>query len=181
MTRRLNLIGRRFGQLEVLTFAGTDKHRRAQWECRCDCDTIKIISAQHLTTGATTSCGCVLGWTTKKPKHGLATRRTKHPLYRLWQSMIKRCTSPKCRSWPAYGGRGIAVCDAWKDAEIFVRWAATNGWSRGKQLHRKNNDGNYEPANCEWLAKEDHAQQHGCLPKVIRTAGVSNGCLAFGS
>jgi hypothetical protein len=63
-------------------------------------------------------------------------------------------------SWHRYGGRGITVCRAWKNLDIFVTWALANSWQPGLELHRNNNDKGYSPSNCQWLTKKDHHQKH---------------------
>lgn len=55
---RIDLTGRRFGRLLVLSYAETNT-RRAYWLCLCDCGTEKVISGKSLRRGTTTSCGCL--------------------------------------------------------------------------------------------------------------------------
>lgn len=71
-----------------------------------------------------------------------------HPLYRVWRSMINRCSNSICHDYKNYGGRGISVCDEWRtDFKTFYDWAISNGWESGLQLDRINVNGNYEPLN----------------------------------
>ena len=86
-------------------------------------------------------------------------RRAKHggyktKLYNVWQKMLRRCDSPNLKQYKDYGGRGISVCNDWKDFVCFRDWAYTNGYSEGLTIERKNNDGNYCPTNCEWVTRE---------------------------
>jgi hypothetical protein len=174
---RTDLIGRRFGRLKVLTYVGNDKHRRSQWQCRCDCGTERFFSSQHLINGRSSSCGCVLGYVPfKQIKHGFA-RRGNNALYAVWKGMIRRCTSFNDKHWNSYGGRGIGVCDAWKNIATFVRWSEANGWALDKELHRKNNDGNYEPDNCEWLSMDEHHRRH---KRQKRSFDLISATLSFG-
>lgn len=74
----------------------------------------------------------------------------------VWYSMIRRCTNPKDKAWPGYGGRGITVCIRWTGKEGFENFVVDMGPrpSRRYELDRyPNNDGNYEPDNCRWATK----------------------------
>lgn len=92
--------------------------------------------------------------------------------------MIRRCDCPTDKRWDAYGGKGIAVCDEWQQPETFIHWSQMNGWRPGLELHRINNNGNYEPKNCEWLTEDEHYKKHG---RRLERDGVASGVLAFGS
>jgi hypothetical protein len=58
MGKRLNLAGQRFGFWVAESFAGKNKRGQTQWFCRCDCGTTRVITANSLRTGNSTSCGC---------------------------------------------------------------------------------------------------------------------------
>ena len=78
-------------------------------------------------------------------------------LYRIWSNMKNRCTNPNADNYLFYGGRGIKVCDEWRDDFIpFRDWAIANGYTDKLTLDRIDNDGNYEPSNCRW---ETHLHQ----------------------
>lgn len=82
--------------------------------------------------------------------HGLY----KSPVYGIWKNMKKRCYNPKATSYSSYGGKGVTVCDEWKnDFKKFHDWAFSNGYEEGLTLDRIEVSGNYEPCNCRWLTK----------------------------
>lgn len=81
-------------------------------------------------------------------KHGLR----KHPIYQVWAGMKSRCENPKSIGYKNYGGRGITVCDAWRDSfQSFYDWAIAEGYEKGLELDRRENDLGYSPENCRWL------------------------------
>lgn len=89
-------------------------------------------------------------------KHGLSTER----LYKIYRGMIERCTNPKAAGFDSYGGRGITICEEWRQATpasimSFYAWAASSGYRDELSLERKDVDGNYCPENCTWISKAD--------------------------
>ena len=87
-------------------------------------------------------------------KHGLS--RT--PLHRVWRLMKTRCYNPHHDRYKDYGGRGITVCDEWRENFIaFYEWSISNGYSQGLQIDRINNDGPYAPDNCRWTTRKVQA------------------------
>ncbi len=154
MKKAQDLSGQRFGKLTVLERAGAKGHHTT-WLCKCDCGNAVTVSRGNLLNGHCKSCGCL--------KHRPAVNRThgqsKTRLYYVWRNMLNRCYNDKLRDYPNYGGRGITVCDEWKDNfQAFSEWAFSNGYDpaarRGEYtLDRKDTNGNYEPSNCRWVTE----------------------------
>jgi hypothetical protein len=97
-----------------------------------------------------------------KRKHGL--RNTK--IYKAWNNMKNRCFNKKVSVYKSYGGRGITVCDEWRnDVRLFYKWSLENGYKENLTIDRINNDGNYEPSNCRWVDMSIQAQNTRKLRK----------------
>jgi hypothetical protein len=149
-SKRLDLTGQRYGRFTVLSFAGIDKHSSTTWQCQCDCGAIRTVVGSKLRSGRAKSCGClsVESFGNRNRTHGLS----KLPEYTIWKLMRGRCNNPNGLHFADYGGRGIKVCERWTNFENFY---ADMG-SRPSKLHsidRINNNGCYEPSNCQWATQ----------------------------
>lgn len=170
--QKIDETGNRYGRLVVIRQAlpdeVTQKCRRVQWMCKCDCGKTAVTAGTYLRTGKTKSCGCLekenLQIIAQSHKtHGLAGTS----LHRIWGMMIQRCENPNLERYPDYGGRGIKVCQRWR--ESFQAFAADMGPrpSPKHTLNRKDNDGDYEPSNCVWSTAIEQANNTRANRTVI--------------
>lgn len=151
----LDLSGLVFGKLTVIGYSHTDRHRKAIWRCRCECGSMPAVAAYKLKSGHTRSCGCyqrAVGDANLAKGHveNFVHGQVGTPTYKSWDAAKQRCFNPRDDHFPAYGGRGITMCPAWRSS--FAAFLADMGERpEGTTLDRyPNNDGNYEPGNCRW-------------------------------
>jgi hypothetical protein len=148
-------IGEKYNRLTVVAEA-ENKHSNRYIFCKCDCGRYKTIALSQLLNGNTKSCGCLKKELRIKQNiiHGLA----KHPLYRVWSSMKRRCFNSNDESYKNYGARGIVVCSKWMVFKEFYIWAINNGYARGLTIERVDNDGNYDPSNCKLVPLKEQSK-----------------------
>lgn len=150
----VNLAGRRFGRIVVIFEASREKkYGRRRWFCRCDCGVEKVVEQAALVRGHVVSCGCY--------SRDMASARGTHreslngqsKEYRSWAYMKTRCYNKNRADYKYYGGRGIEVCERWKNS--FENFLEDMGrCPEGLTLDRENCDGNYSPLNCRWATWE---------------------------
>ena len=133
-----------------LRIYGTQGKMRRLGLYLCDCGNEKDIVMSDVNRGHTRSCGCL--HLEKKPKHGL--RHTS--IYKVWCGINTRCYNKNVEQYKDYGGRGILICDEWKNPLVFCNWAIENGYKKGLEIDRINNDGNYEPSNCQFITHKEN-------------------------
>ena len=149
-----DITGEKFGKLTVIALDRME-NRRSYWIVECECGNRKVVRGDTLKV--ITSCGC------DKKKQDIINlsitnhhELTYHPVYHIWNAMIYRCCNPKSTAYKDYGGRGIKVCDEWKDIRNFAKWADETGFEPGKNLsiERMDVNGNYCPENCIWIKRK---------------------------
>lgn len=135
----------RYGKWLVLGDA-IENHRVI---CRCDCGKEKPVNIYNLKTGKTKSCGCDKSYNSVT-KHGLSH----HAEYGVWKAMKARCYNKNHKNYDEYGGRGIAVCDKWKDAfDVFFFDMGQRPSSR-HSIDRIDVNKGYAHDNCRWATQK---------------------------
>lgn len=151
-----DITNQKFNRLTVLHRA----ERTSFWICQCECGNIIEVASKKLKNGHTKSCGCYN--TDRITTHGMAGT----PEYNSWQDMKDRCLNPNNRRFEHYGGRGITVCDEWKDSfETF--YADMGPRPEEHSLDRIDVNGNYEASNCRWA--DNATQARNTTQNVIIT------------
>lgn len=143
-----DISGKIFGKLLVLKRSENNIPKLVRYICKCDCGNIREVSSSNLKYGHTKSCGCLAK--TIHIKHHMYN----HPIYKVYFSMKSRCHNKKNKRYKNYGGRGIVMCDEWKDSfEQFYKDMGPKP-SPKHSIDRINNNGNYCKENCKWSTRE---------------------------
>ena len=153
-TRRIgieDLTSRRFYKLTAIEFV-EKRHSDDYWRFRCECSKECTLRVSHVLSGHTKTCGC---------RKFSSTSRKKEPLaYKSWSSMLLRCYNPKNDNYRFYGGKGVIVCDRWRESfELFLEDMGPR-MSRDLTLDRIDGSKGYYPGNCRWSTKSE--QSNNC-------------------
>lgn len=167
VTESKDITGKTFGDLTVVTREGR-QGTNTTWRCQCSCGNVHVVRRDRLLSGDIKSCGCK---NTKKLKHGLSGTR----IYNIWHGMLDRCYNEKAVSYNNYGGKGIAVCDRWKESiDNFIEDMGMPP-SDEHTLDRLENSDGYHRDNCRWATPEEQGNnrstnvvlEHGARKQTI--------------
>ncbi|AFV80851.1 putative HNH endonuclease [Staphylococcus phage SA5] len=154
------MIGETINKLKVIKESSKrDKSRCKMYECLCECGEVIIVRSSTLRQGKIKSCGCESNkihselMRERNTTHGLSS----NPMYQRWLGMKQRCYDVNAINYKNYGGRGIEICEEWKnDFKKFYDYMGDPP-NENYQIDRINNDGNYEPGNVKWSTRSENS------------------------
>jgi hypothetical protein len=169
--KTLSLDGQKFGRLTVVKRVENNKFGKSMWLCQCDCGGAKTVLGAKLMNGETKSCGC---WRSEVVKIVNKTHGQSYTaLNNRYRAMIGRCHNPSHSSYAAYGGRGIKVCDRWRNSyQAFLDDMGEP--PPGFTLDRIDNSKGYSPDNCRWASPKMQAANSSKVRVVSYNGKTAN-------
>ena len=142
----IDMVGKKFGKLRVISLSHKDNRNEAHWLCECSCGKSKSVSGYYLRSGKTVSCGCHRDSVNRArlKTHGMSGSR----IYNSWCHMMGRCYNKNNSKYRSYGGRGIKVAKEWHVFENFYRDMGYQ--EEGMSIDRIDNSLGYSKNNCRW-------------------------------
>lgn len=171
-TRLSDITGHVFGLLTAIRPTSRRSGSSVRWICRCACGNEVSRSVSALTSGDTKSCGCrkIIAATT----HGATKRKQWTPEYKVWAGIMQRCLNSNQPAYARYGGRGITVCENWRDFKAFL--ADMGPRPDGASIDRIDNGVGYQPDNCRWATS--HQQNRNRRDNHRITINGQTKCIA---
>lgn len=158
MAAPLDITGERYGSLVAISRAAS-AGKRTTWLFRCDCGAEVVRGLEPVRRGDTRSCGCLRIEVTRARSitHGHRTGRKSSRTLRAYYGALGRCYNPADEKYSQYGGRGIQVCEEWRQG--FESFLADMGeCPPQRSLDRVDVNKDYEPRNCRWATTMQQAR-----------------------
>lgn len=166
-----DLTGLKFGKLEIVYKCELPK--RNSYHCKCECGNECDHTRSYLISGHNVTCG-------KCSRDLTVSGDSRTRIYSSYRHMLDRCYNPNNTEYYNYGGRGITVCDRWRECygnfkedmyEEFIAHAAIHG-ENDTTLDRRDPDGNYCPENCRWLTNAEQ-QRNRRNNRIVTLNGLT--------
>ena len=175
MTNKELYIGKRQFYYTVVDIVKRDGRNKYELQCLCDCGNTFYIYPYMFGKPNYKSCGC---YRNKIRSESHTTHGgTNNPLYQEYLSMMQRCYRKSHKAYASYGGRGITVCDEWKEnPNNFYAWVESiGGRPKGYTLDRIDNSKGYSPDNCKYVSM--HEQSRNKRTNIMITHNGVTKCL----
>jgi len=167
---KIDLAGERFDKLLVIErLYNPNTKPRSKWLCECDCGA-RLVRQSYELRKPKLYQGCS-AWIHEIAKYAPITHDAMFKgkptrLYTTWQNMRIRCTVERNPNYKWYGAKGVSVCAEWNDFAAFREWALTHGYNDNLTIERIDPQGNYEPANCEWVTGSENSKRRSAYHKL---------------
>lgn len=172
-------IGKTNNRLTVTGYSKPEKGR-VRLICRCVCGNETRCLPYQFSSGDVKSCGCARegnkyrhDYDNGRKTHGLS----KHPFYKKWNDMVRRCHNEREPAYRYYGALGIEVCEEWRNSPAaFIKWCEeTYPGGEKTTLDRIDGKGGYSPQNCRWATPLE--QSHNLKTNRFITIGSETRCV----